>query len=55
MDTTSKREHAHHWMIAEPTGSMSEGVCSLCQARRLFRNAPPEAIVTTRGEREFAA
>lgn len=55
MDMPSKQEHAHHWVIAEPTGSLSEGVCRFCHAHRLFRNAPPEASVTTRGEREFAA
>jgi hypothetical protein len=55
MDTASKSEHAHHWVIAEPTGMMSEGVCRVCQERRLFRNSPIETSVTTRAEREFAA
>jgi len=55
MELTTKPAHAHHWVIAEPEGAMSEGVCVTCQARRLFRNAPVEAIVTTRAEREFAA
>jgi hypothetical protein len=55
MDIASKIEHAHHWVIAEPTGMMSEGVCLHCHARKLFRNAPIETNVTTRAEREFAA
>lgn len=55
MEPANKTVHAHHWVIAEPAGALSEGVCVGCHARRLFRNAPAEAIVTTRGEREFAA
>jgi hypothetical protein len=54
MDTLTK-PHAHHWVIAEPQGALSEGVCVRCQARRIFRNAPTEVTVTTRSEREFAA
>lgn len=55
MDGQSNPEHAHHWVIAEPKGAVSEGICRYCQARRLFQNAPTEAVVTTRAEREFAA
>lgn len=55
MQTATTLQHAHHWVIAEPSGAVSEGVCRVCQARRLFNNAPPEAGVTTRAEREFAA
>jgi hypothetical protein len=30
--------HRHHWVIAEPSGPSSAGVCKYCQALRVFRN-----------------
>ncbi|MEP6871750.1 MAG: hypothetical protein ABI939_07855 [Anaerolineaceae bacterium] len=30
--------HHHHWVIAEPSGHLSIGVCKHCQALRTFQN-----------------
>ena len=29
----------HHWIIEEPNGSTSKGVCNLCGIEREFRNS----------------
>jgi len=31
-------EHAHHWMIGDQDGPVSEGVCKFCGAGRDFNN-----------------
>lgn len=31
---------AHRWQIKPPTGTYSTGVCTKCQAERIFANAP---------------
>ena len=31
-------EHAHHWMIGDQHGPVSEGVCKVCGAGRDFNN-----------------
>ena len=31
-------KHAHHWIIEEPTGPVSKGVCKLCGASQEFSN-----------------
>jgi hypothetical protein len=51
----SSQEHQHHWVIAEPNGHWSAGVCKLCQTQRQFRNWLPEADFITREERSMAA
>jgi len=30
---------AHHWMITEPDGTTSEGVCRYCGVARMFWNS----------------
>ena len=32
----------HHWLIEEPLGATSEGVCRLCGGKRSFLNYWPE-------------
>jgi hypothetical protein len=32
----------HHWVIATPNGSKSEGYCKLCGLEREFRNSSEE-------------
>jgi len=48
-------DHHHHWLIAEPEGATSTGVCKQCGEVRVFRNWLPEADVITRTERVLAA
>lgn len=47
-DTGTAHPHAHHWRIAEATGSTSPGVCRTCGMERLFDNWEKEPDVTPR-------
>lgn len=44
--------HLHHWVIAEPRGPLSAGVCKHCSGERIFRNSTPESGFITAGERQ---
>lgn len=44
--------HRHHWVIAEPGGPLSAGVCKHCSGERMFRNSTPESGFITAGERQ---
>ena len=47
--------HAHHWVIGEPEGPVSRGVCKTCGAARDFRNWLEEIdFITTDEERRAA-
>lgn len=39
---TPQTVHVHHWIIAEPAGSTSEGVCKTCKVTRDFKNGTEE-------------
>lgn len=32
----------HHWLIAEPNGRTSPGVCKRCGAKKVFYNSSPD-------------
>jgi hypothetical protein len=40
--TAQAQNHAHHWIIDEAVGPMSNGRCRNCGAEREFRNFPEE-------------
>lgn len=44
-ETLSRTQHAHHWLIEEPTGPTSQGHCLDCGAEKLFRNWPAEEVL----------
>jgi hypothetical protein len=50
-----KADHAHRWLIDEPNGPMSMGVCKVCGASKEFRNWIEQADYSTATERELAA
>ncbi len=41
----------HYWVIQQPSGRYSEGVCKLCHGTRQFQNWLPESDFLTRNER----
>ncbi|MCB9487066.1 MAG: hypothetical protein R3B97_16845 [Dehalococcoidia bacterium] len=58
MQTTAEamKVHRHHWLIDEPEGSSSRGVCKHCQESRYFRNWLAETdFLTSRESRELSA
>ncbi len=58
MVETKKRvvaEHAHRWLIEEPSGPMSRGVCKLCGANKEFKNWLSEGDFITNEEHRIAA
>jgi len=36
-------DHSHHWIIDEPNGPVSSGLCKICFDRRDFRNSSEES------------
>ncbi len=53
MDSVSLAEIPchHHWVIQQPNGRYSKGVCKLCHGSRRFQNWLPETDFLTRNER----
>lgn len=48
-------DHAHHWVLDEPNGPVSNAVCRRCGAEREFRNWLDEIdFITTDDERRAA-
>lgn len=48
-------DHAHHWVLGEPSGPLSVGTCKRCGAQRNFRNWLEEIdFITTDDERRAA-
>ncbi len=43
--------HTHRWRIEEANGTVSAGVCAICQERREFYNWLPQLDYITRAER----
>jgi len=50
--TATHPTHVHHWLIEEPLGPTSLGVCRDCGAERTFRNYPAEEVLV---RAEYAA
>jgi hypothetical protein len=48
---SSNPVHFHRWRIEEPDGTISRGICSVCQERREFHNWLPQLDYITRAER----
>ena len=42
----------HHWLIEEPAGPTSHGVCKRCGAEREFFNNPDAALLRPEGTPE---
>jgi hypothetical protein len=55
--TTVERpvDHAHHWILGEPGGPVTTGVCKRCGATREFRNWIQEIDFITSDEERRAA
>jgi hypothetical protein len=47
--------HVHRWRIEEPNGPLSAGICTVCGARREFRNWLADGDYLTNGEHRWAA
>ena len=47
--------HAHRWLIEEPNGPVSLGVCRVCKAEKIFRNWLEEGDFITNEEYRAAA
>ncbi len=48
-------DHAHHWILGEPSGPVTTGMCKRCGATREFRNWLQEIdFITTDDERRAA-
>ena len=45
----------HHWLIAEPNGATSTGVCKRCSARKTFFNSIETKVWTTEGSKRGSA
>jgi hypothetical protein len=55
MELVIVRDHAHHWVIEEPSGPMSRGVCKRCGEEREFKNWLSDADFVTNEEHRQAA
>jgi hypothetical protein len=53
--TAVRPDHAHRWLIGEPNGPTSLGVCRICKAEKIFRNWLEEADFITNEEHRQAA
>ena len=49
------KEHAHHWVINEANGPLSEGVCKRCGVAKAFKNWLEETDFITNEEHRIAA
>ena len=47
--------HLHRWLIDEPNGPTSDGVCKACGARKQFKNWLPDTDFLTNEEHRSAA
>ena len=53
--TVEPADHAHHWVLGEPSGPVTTGICKRCGATREFRNWLQEIdFITTDDERRAA-
>ena len=48
-------EHAHHWIIEEPSGPLSGGRCKSCGASKAFKNWLADGDFITNEEHRAAA
>lgn len=48
-------DHAHRWVIDEPNGPVSRGVCKVCKAEKPFKNWLSETDFITNAEYQLAA
>jgi hypothetical protein len=48
-------DHAHRWLIDEPRGPFSRGVCRVCGAEKQFRNWLAETDFITNTEHRLVA
>ena len=53
--TIIESDHAHRWLIDEPNGPVSRGVCKICKAEKPFRNWLVETDFITNTEAQLAA
>jgi hypothetical protein len=54
-DITARAEHAHHWLIEEAQGAVSQGICKRCGATKNFKNWLEDTDFITNEEHRIAA
>jgi hypothetical protein len=52
---TETTNHAHHWVIEEAQGPLSQGVCKRCGVVKPFKNWLEETDFITNEEHRIAA
>ena len=50
-----RAEHAHHWLIEEASGPVSQGYCKRCGATKSFKNWLEDTDFITNEEHRLAA
>lgn len=53
--TEPAAEHPHRWIIEEPSGATSRGVCRICGTEKEFRNWLESSDFITNTEHRMAA
>ena len=48
-------DHPHRWLIEEPQGATSTGVCRICGTEKIFRNWLESCDFITNTEHRMAA
>lgn len=54
-EITPRADHAHHWLIEEASGPLSQGRCKRCGAVREFKNWLEDTDFITNEEHRIAA
>lgn len=55
LTTQAPASHAHHWIIEEASGPLSNGRCRSCGAGKTFKNWLADSDFTTNEEHRTAA
>lgn len=55
LDIPARAEHAHHWLIEEASGAISQGRCKTCGATKDFKNWISDTDFITNEEHRLAA